>query len=150
MKVVIGSTSDSVLGHNGEHPYRVEFGIPMLPPSVNHYVEHPAAGVHRKSTAAKAFENQFPIFARDLYVVSASGRFAVTLDYWPGPGGRGDVDNYNKLILDCIAARGMLRDAKGKELSDAWVKRLTVEIHDSSTDRKFGPRTAVKIEELIR
>src|SRR5436305_2001435 len=100
--------------------------IPMLPPSVNHYIEHPAAGVHRKSAAAKAWENDWPIFARGQFIVGK--RFAVFLRFRFGPGDRGDVDNFGKLPLDCIGKSGMLRDARGKWLSDAWVKRLIVEI----------------------
>jgi Holliday junction resolvase RusA-like endonuclease len=59
------------------------------------------------------------------------------------------VDNRNKCLLDCIAKAGMLRDRKGKELSDAWVKRLVVEIHDSAEERRTGPRTVVQIEALV-
>ena len=127
-------------------PEKVTFTIPILPPSVNHYVEHPGAGIHRKSAAAKAFGRDFPLFSRGLFVVSQSGRFSVTLDYWLGKGDRGDVDNFNKLPLDCAAKAGMLRNKKGKEVSDAWIKRMTVNIHDSDEDRKLGPQTVMTIE----
>lgn len=126
---------------------RCDFVIPMLPPSVNAYVRHPAAGVHIKSPAAKAWERDWPLFSRGMYVVSTSGRFAVTLEFTPGPSDKGDVDNRNKCVLDCIARAGMLRDKKGKNCSDAWIKKLTVEIHDTDEDRKQGPRTVVRIEE---
>lgn len=129
-------------------PTIVRFEMPMLPPSVNHLTEHPATGVHPKSAAAKAFMRDFPIFARDLYAMSASGIFQVTLCYFPGKGQRGDSDNYNKLILDCAAKRGMFRNAKGKELSDAWVKRLIVEIYDSLPCREIGPKTIMTIEAI--
>jgi Holliday junction resolvase RusA-like endonuclease len=144
----IGSSSDWNPEINGGHPYRCDFQIPMLPPTVNHYIQHPAAGVHVKSKAAKAFGDQFPIFARDLYVMSASGKFAVTLEYWPGPGDRGDVDNYNKLPLDCAAKRGMLRNKRNEAVSDAWIKRLTVVIHDEADDRTKGPKTVMTIEAM--
>jgi len=122
------------------------FEIPMLPPSVNHYVEHPTAGVHRKSAAAKAWERDFPIFSRGRFVQSENGLFIVTLIFTPGPGDKGDVDNRNKSTLDCIAKAGMMRNAKGKAVSDAWIKRLVVEIHDSLEDRKNGPKTEITIE----
>jgi Holliday junction resolvase RusA-like endonuclease len=115
--------------------------IPMLPPSVNHYIEHPAAGVHRKSAAARAWENDWPMFARGQFIVGK--RFAVLLRYRFGPGDRADVDNLNKLPLDCIGKSGMLRDARGKWLSDAWVKRLSVEINDD--ERAKGPQTEITI-----
>jgi Holliday junction resolvase RusA-like endonuclease len=122
--------------------------IPLLPPSVNHYVKHPAAGVHVKSKEAKAFEQAFPIFSRGQFVVSQSGRFRVGLTYWPGPGGRGDVDNFNKVPLDCCAKAGMFRDAKGRELSDAWVKELEVTIRDAGRERERGPEMQIAIEAI--
>ena len=118
----------------------------MLPPGVNHYVEHPAEGVHIKSRAAKAWERDFPKFSRGQFVTGR--RFAVTLRLTFGPGGRGDVDGFAKLPLDCAAKAGMLRDSKGKWLSDAWVKRLLVEILDSDEDRKRGPQTEIIIEPI--
>ena len=133
-------------GLNG--PSIIRFEMPMLPPSVNHLTEHPATGVHPKSAAAKAFMRDFPIFARDLYAVSASGIFQVTLRYIPGKGQKGDWDNYNKLICDCAAKRGMFRDAKGKELSDACVKRGVVEVYDAPEYRKIGPKTIMRIEAI--
>jgi len=129
---------------------RLIFSIPMLPPSVNHYIEHPAKGIHKKSPAAKAWEQDFlamlPAAARGEYVTG--NRFSVTLRFVPGPGDRGDVDNRNKLVLDCCAAAGMFRDPKGRQLSDAWVKKLTVELHDSTQDRQNGPETHVTIEAM--
>ncbi len=127
---------------------RAVIEIPLMPPSVNHYVVHPAAGVHRKSAAAKAFESAFGLFVRGEFCLSASGRFSATLEFWPGPRGKGDVDNYNKLPLDCAATAGMLRDAKGKEKSDAWIKRLAVEIYDSDEQRLLGPKMRLTIEAL--
>lgn len=126
------------------------FSLNMLPPSVNHYIEHPAKGVHLKSPAAKAWERDFmamlPAHARGEFVTG--DRFQITLVFTPGPGGRGDVDNYNKQVLDCCAKAGMLRNAKGKILSDAWFKRLVVDIRDSDEDRLHGPRTDVTIEAI--
>jgi Holliday junction resolvase RusA-like endonuclease len=117
--------------------------IPMLPPSVNHYIEHPTAGVHRKSKAALAWERDWPIFSRGQFITGE--RFAVILRYTFGPGDRFDVDNLNKVVLDCVAKSGMIRNAKGTWLSDAWFKRMTVEILDSPADRMKGPKTEVII-----
>lgn len=124
----------------------IEFKIPMLPPSVNHYIQHKAEGVHVKSAEAKAFERDFPIFSRGLFVTG--DYFAVSFVFFPGPKQKGDVDNRNKVLLDCIAKAGMLRDKKGKELSDAWVKKLSVTIYDSKDDRTLGPLTLVTIEAM--
>lgn len=124
------------------------FRLPMLPPSVNHQTEHPWKGVHKKSPAAKAWEQQFkamlPAEARGQYVIGE--RFAAILKFFPGPGDRGDVDNRNKLLLDCCAKAGMLRGIDGRQLSDAWFKRLVVDICDTPADRQRGPATEVTIE----
>jgi Holliday junction resolvase RusA-like endonuclease len=126
----------------------VTIRIPLLPASVNHYVEHKAQGVHVKSAVAKGFEKSFPLFTRGQFVMSSSGRFAATLRFTLGPKDRADVDNLNKQPLDCAAKAGMLRDGKGRELSDAHVKRLTVEILDSAQDRLRGPETEITLEVL--
>jgi hypothetical protein len=47
-----------------------------------------------------------------------------------------------------MAKAGMMRNAKGDELSDAWIKLLIVEIHDSEEARKIGPRTDVSLEAI--
>jgi len=53
------------VGYRGvNEPNRLQFEIPMLPPSVNHYVQHKAQGVHVKTAQAKAFERDFPLFSR--------------------------------------------------------------------------------------
>lgn len=126
------------------------FRLPALPPSVNHYIEHRAKGVHIKSAAAKAWENDFmamlPASARGQFVTGK--RFSVTIRLTFGPSDRGDVDNFNKQILDCCAKAGMFRDPKGKVLSDAWVKRLMVEIRDDGRQRQTGPTTDVTIEAI--
>jgi Holliday junction resolvase RusA-like endonuclease len=138
-------------------PTRAAFSIPLLPPSVNHYVTHTPYQdretgqpkvFRQKSEEAKAWNRDFPLFSRNLYVVSQSGRFAVRLDFTPGPRQSGDVDNYNKLPLDCCAKAGMFRDGNGKIKSDAWVKRLEIEIHDSPEERATGPRTEIVIEAM--
>lgn len=125
-------------------PSSLFFTIPMLPPSVNHYVEHKAKGVHTKSKEAKAFERDFPLWSRGNFVVGE--KFSVAITFVPGPHDRGDIDNRNKCLLDCIARAGMLRNAKGQELSDAWIKKLTVEIRDLAVERITGPKTHVQIE----
>jgi Holliday junction resolvase RusA-like endonuclease len=133
------------------------FSIPLLPPSVNHYVSHGTktdrrsgarTAIHKKTPEAKAWERDFPLFSRGQFITSQNGRFAVTLIFTPGPKDSGDIDNRNKCTLDCIAKAGMLRNGKGEEMSDAWIKRLLVEIRDSQEDRERGPKTEITIEAL--
>lgn len=127
----------------------VIFSLPFLPPSVNHYLDHKSASNHSLSAAAKAFKRDFPILVRPgQYVIGK--RFQVSIRYWMGPKDRGDIDNYDKLLLDCIADAGMMRDSNGKELSDAWIKRRLTEIRDSPEDRKIGPKTEVILRPLVQ
>jgi hypothetical protein len=142
--ISIGASADWICGRDGY--YRCQFKIPLLPPSINHYILHPAQGIHIKSAEAKAFERDFGIFSGGYWCNGE--KFAVTFQFFPGPGAKGDVDNRNKVLLDCIAKAGMLRNMKGEELSDAWVKRLTVDICDSQADRERGPLTLVTIEAI--
>jgi Holliday junction resolvase RusA-like endonuclease len=120
--------------------------VPMLPPSVNHYVEHKGLGVHVKSAAAKAWERDWPIWGRQRSIVGK--RFAVTIAYRFGPRDHFDVDNLNKCVLDCVAKSGMLRDAKDKALSDSHVKCLHVEIFDRPEHRELGPQTEITIDAM--
>lgn len=128
-------------------PTRVVFTIPLTPPSVNHYVNH-GGGFHRKSAEAKAWERDFALFSRQQYVVSQSGRFRAILEYFLAPGESGDVDNFNKCVLDCAAKAGMFLDGKRKVRSDAWVKEMQVFIRDTQLDREKGPLTRITIEAL--
>lgn len=128
---------------------RVDFIMELMPPSVNHYIDHGRG--HGKTPQAQAFCDEFALLSKKLknkFVVSKSKRFRAELHYWPGPKGRGDVDNYNKLPLDCCARAGMLRDKDGRELSDAWIKKLAIEIHDAGAERKIGPEMRVILEAL--
>lgn len=131
-------------------PQRLYFRLPLVPPSVNHYVDHGKG--HKLTPAAQAFRRAFmqvlPAKIRGTGVTSASRRFAVTLRINPGPGGKGDIDNYSKLIYDCCAAAGMFLDGKGKELSDACVKESHNYLDDAPEQRVDGPSVQVTIEAL--
>jgi len=120
----------------------VSFTIPLLPPSVNHYVTH-QGGKHFKSAEAKAWERDFPLFSKGQFVNGET--FMVTIILTPGAKQKGDIDNYSKLVLDCIAKAGMLRNLKGQKLTDAAIKSLHIELIE---DRKNGPKTEITIERL--
>jgi len=104
--------------------------------------------IHQKTPEARAWERDFPLFARQKYVVSDAPRFRVAIQIFFAPREHGDVDNFAKCVLDCIAAHGMLRGADLKELSDAHVRELTVALYDSKADREKGPLTRITIEAL--
>lgn len=124
------------------------FTLPLLPPSVNHYIDHGRG--HRLTAPAKAWRDSFlamlPASARGAFVTGE--RFAASIRIVPGPGQRGDIDNYSKLILDCIAKAGMLRNPHGAELSDAHFKELRLRIDDRPADRARGPLLEVTLEAL--
>lgn len=130
---------------------RLVFTIPLTPPSVNHYTQHITVRgktMHLKSAEAKAWERDFPLFSRQQYVVSDIKRFGVTLEIYLAPGERGDIDNFPKCVLDCIAKAWMLRDKNLGVLSDATIKELTLRINDSEVHRAQGPLTRITIEAL--
>lgn len=122
------------------------FALNIVPPSVNHYVTH-GGGHHKKTPEAEAFERDFlrvlPPNIRERFVTG--DRFSVTLHITPAPGGKGDIDNYPKLLLDCIGKAGMLRDSKGKNLTDAKIKILHLYLDDDTNARDKGPRVSVTI-----
>lgn len=128
---------------------QVKIIIPMLPPSVNHYVKHVVVRGqqrHIKTPQTEAWERDFGLFVRGQYVMGKT--FAVTLRFRMGEGDGFDVDNLNKCTLDCAAKAGVIRNKKGEWLSDRWFKRLTVEIQDTPEDRKLGQRTEIVIEPI--
>lgn len=123
--------------------------IPMLPPSVNHYVKHfivRGQQRHVKTPEAIKWGEDVMTFARGGYITGK--RFAISLRYRMGEGDGFDVDNLNKCTLDSIAAAGCIRDPKGARLSDRWFKRMQVEILDSKQDRAQGPQTEIVIEAI--
>ena len=136
---------------------RLDFTLELLPPSVNHYAKHfqrDGRTIHAKTKIAKGFEQSFqymlPAHIRDGQSWVTAEKFSVTLWIVPGPGDSTDIDNYPKMILDCIAKAGLLRKTNGKQASDAWVKRLVVDIDDDQATReRWGPRVRVLIEERV-
>jgi hypothetical protein len=128
---------------------QVKITIPMLPPSVNHYVKHffqRGKQRHVKTDHALAWERDFGYFVQGQYVIGK--KFQVSLTFRMGQGDGFDVDNLNKCTLDCAAKAGVIRNKKGEWLSDRWFKRMSVEILDSDEDRAKGPQTQIVIEAL--
>jgi Holliday junction resolvase RusA-like endonuclease len=123
------------------------FTIPMLPPTVNHYVKHTRNGRHYKTQLALAWEHTFATHRpKDEWVNAKQFRVSIELTF--GPKDRMDVDNGNKCVLDAIASYGMLRNVSGRRVSDSYVKRLEVTILDGKKDRANGPKTVITIAAL--
>jgi crossover junction endodeoxyribonuclease RusA len=106
----------------------IEFTVPFVPPSVNHYAKHTRKGRHYQTGEAVAFKAAVAIHARGETVEGK--RFRVTLLVRLAEGQRGDVDNFPKLCLDGLANAGVFRDKKGKRMSDAHVRDLRVVVDD--------------------
>jgi crossover junction endodeoxyribonuclease RusA len=118
--------------------------VPIVPPDLNHYVRHDRNGKHYVTREALAFKEALAIYARGEFVQAKS--FAVQILIVLGKGQRGDVDGFQKLVLDGLANAGVFRDLKGKRLSDAHVDDL-----HSTRDRKERPdqgRTVITVEAL--
>ncbi len=113
----------------------IRLTIPLVPPSVNHYVKHTRSGRHYVTQEAKAFKEAICILAAGKAVTAK--RYAVVLKAFFGKGHRGDVDNLGKCVLDGLVSAGCIH-------SDAAVDELTIQ--------KFrdweNPRTEITVRAL--
>jgi crossover junction endodeoxyribonuclease RusA len=98
---------------------RVSFTVPLVPPSVNHYVKHTRSGRHYVTAEAKAFKSAVSIFAAKHRGSQDSSECLVEINVYLGRGARGDVDNFAKVCLDGLVEAGVLR-------SDSEVQKLTL------------------------
>ena len=114
---------------------RVTLEIPLIPPSVNMYVRHTRTGRHYVTREAKAFKEALALFAHGQCVQAK--KYKVSVCIYLGHGQRGDIDNFQKVILDGLADAGVIK-------SDAKIE--TLNIH-KSRDRE-NPRTVITVEEI--
>lgn len=109
-----------------------QFDVPLVPPSVNHYVKHTRQGKHYVTPEGKAFKAAVGIFARGQSVNSKNYALAVTVYF--GKGQKGDGDNLWKCIADGLKEAGVIR-------SDAAVKQWIMNV-----DRDWeNPRTEINV-----
>lgn len=123
----------------------LRFTVPLVPPSVNHYIKHTRRGKHYITPEAQAFKDAVALFIRGGYVTGK--RFAVVLWVTFGKGDRGDWDNFGKLPCDGLAAAGAFRDHKGKILSDAHVRDGRVVI-DCDSRPEYG-FTEIEVRAIV-
>jgi len=102
----------------------LEFTVPLVPPSVNHYKVRYRNGRTVVSKEAQAFKDALAIYVQDGYVTGET--FSVSMSVVLAAKQKGDVDNFPKLVLDGLAAAGVFRNKKGKMVSDAHVRHMTV------------------------
>jgi crossover junction endodeoxyribonuclease RusA len=113
---------------------RVSFTVPLVPPSVNHYVKHTRSGRHYVTAEAKAFKEAIGIIARGHGVFASACEVSIVV--YLGKGMRGDLDNFFKVTLDGLVSAGVIR-------SDADITVLSgIRRRD-----KENPRTEITVTE---
>lgn len=113
----------------------LSFTVPMVAPSVNHYVKHTRQGRHYVTAEALAFKKFVAIEARRRTVVAKL--YQVDIKVFLGPKQKGDVDNFGKVCLDSLVDAGVIT-------SDAKVMALSL-----SKDRDVtNPRTEFRVRAL--
>jgi Holliday junction resolvase RusA-like endonuclease len=95
----------------------MDFCVPLLPPSVNHYVKHTRLGKHYVTEEAKRFMQTVAALSNRQCV--RYERYFVEIYLNLGPKERMDVDNCAKVILDALAKCGIIH-------SDAAVTDLAL------------------------
>ena len=110
----------------------IQFTVPLVPPSVNHYVKHTRRGFHYVTAEAKSFKSAVRLFARGRVVTAK--KYEVEFTVYLGFKKRGDADNFSKVILDGLAEAGVIH-------SDTAVKRC---ISGVDRDRR-NPRTEITV-----
>ena len=114
----------------------LSFTVPLVPPTVNHYVRHTRKGEHYLTRAAKAFKDAVAICAAGRSIDDDAKRVQVAISIYLGRGDRGDIDNYPKCVLDGL---------KGTVIkSDAMVKCLLVTLERDAAN----PRTVIGLWRL--
>ncbi|SRR6266436_1641522 len=89
--------------------------VPLVPPSANTSVRH-ARGRHYVPANVKAFDQAVRLFAKGK---SIEGKhFKVKATVFLGFAQRGDVDNFQKPLIDALVKAGVISsDAKARECS---------------------------------
>jgi Holliday junction resolvase RusA-like endonuclease len=102
---------------------------------VNHYrgLRRGGKGFYVKEEA-KAYKAAVAVLAPKDHVPEP---YRVRIEIYLGPGQRGDVDNFAKVVLDGLVGAGVLR-------SDAAVEELTI---SKARDRN-NPRTEIEVTQI--
>src|SRR6266849_7270735 len=120
----LGKTPDGGSVFFKPYPSELSFTVPLVPPSVNHYVKHTRTGRHYVTKVALSFKSAVRLFARGRVVTAK--KYAVEVKVFLGFRQRGDGDNFLKVIGDGLKEAGVIH-------SDAAVKTWNVTVE---RDRK--------------
>jgi Holliday junction resolvase RusA-like endonuclease len=115
---------------------RMKFTVPLVPPSVNHYVKHTRKGRHYVTAEARAFKEAVAIFARGNSV--AAETYAVGIGIFLGKRMRGDLDNFLKVTLDALVSARVIH-------SDAAITSLSI----SKARDAQNPRTEIEVTAVV-
>lgn len=106
--------------------------VPLVPPSVNHYVKHTRAGRHYVTAEGRAYKEAVALFARGQSL--RAKRYELEAAIYLGHGQRGDGDNFWKVIADGLVEAGVIHSDAA--VSD-WILR-------KRRDRR-NPRTEITV-----
>jgi len=107
--------------------------VPLVPPSANTCVRHTRRGRHYVPTNVKAFDQAVRLFARGHSIPGKA--FKVKATVFLGFAQKGDVDNFQKPLIDALVKAGVIS-------SDAKVKECSIR---KERDRE-DPRTEICVE----
>ena len=111
--------------------------VPLVPPSVNHYVKHTRSGRHYVTKEGIEFKRAVGLFSQGQTL--AVKRYELHARIYLGHGQKGDGDNFWKVIADGLVEAGVIH-------SDAAVSRWVLEL-----DRdKANPRTEITVKAFIK
>ncbi|MCL6481040.1 MAG: RusA family crossover junction endodeoxyribonuclease [Firmicutes bacterium] len=111
--------------------------VPLVPPSVNHYVRHTRTGRHYVTREGKAYKRAVALFARGKCV--RAKRYELEAVIYLGYGQRGDGDNFWKVVADGLVEAGVIHSDAA--VSD-WILR-------KRRDRN-NPRTEITVRGILR
>jgi crossover junction endodeoxyribonuclease RusA len=111
--------------------------VPLVPPSVNHYVKHTRTGRHYVTAEGRAYKQAVAIFARGQSL--RAKRYELEAVIHLGHGQRGDGDNFWKVIADGLVEAGVIHSDAA--VSD-WILR-------KRRDRN-NPRTEITVRGILR
>ena len=122
----------------------LKFTVPMIPPTVNHYVKHTRSGRHYVTKEGMAFKAAVGLLARGATVAPetrrdrSKARYRLTVRVFLGPKQRGDGDNLWKCVADGLVEANVIH-------SDAAVKEWLMFVDG---DERIQGRTEIEVERI--
>lgn len=80
--------------------------VPLVPPSVNHYVKHTGSGRHYITREGKSFKHAVALCANGRRM--RAKQYELEAVIYLGHGQRGDGDNFWKVIADGLVDAGVI------------------------------------------